>query len=592
MKKHILISAIALLVSFVASYAIPAYPGIMNFKQPDGTTIQVRLHGDEFSHWYTTPSGTVLEFDTNGFLRPAANGQSVVNRARQQSINSPKRMTVAPPSNTVTTGTVHIPVIIVQFSDVAFTVTGGDPGTAFSNMLNQAGYSVNGATGSVADFYHDNSNDAYQPIFDVFGPVTLTETQAFYGGTNPSSGSDDKAAEALFQAAVQLDTTTTIDFSQYDADGDGLIDMVLMYYAGENQAEGGGAYTIWPHQWDMYSAWYYGHDVDPNYNFDGKKLRKYFCTSEINYAGTMAGIGTTCHEFAHSLGLPDVYDINYESNGYSGGTYDYDTMCSGSYNNGGNTPPFFNAFELELLGWAVTIDALPASGDASLPAFSKGLKKAYRSESSTADEYFLYECRATTWDSYVNEAGLVVYHIDKSTRNVHGNTAAYWWNEWDLNVFGDHPCGYIIPAGAQNYDTGPGVSSGLYYTGYDFAFGVGGYTSYTPVDWAGETMAYTLGSIAFDGSTATFNMGSGFPGTRRMSYIYDPNAGVYSAGDPFELTLVPSTVDVPTSTAWYYDGVLVDTPTVTLTAGEHVIEARLTLTSGATQTVELELDVN
>ena len=592
MKKHILISAIALLVSFVASYAIPAYPGIMNFKQPDGTTIQVRLHGDEFSHWYTTPSGTVLEFDTNGFLRPAANGQSVVNRARQQSINSPKRMTVAPPSNTVTTGTVHIPVIIVQFSDVAFTVTGGDPGTAFSNMLNQAGYSVNGATGSVADFYHDNSNDAYQPIFDVFGPVTLTETQAFYGGTNPSSGSDDKAAEALFQAAVQLDTTTTIDFSQYDADGDGLIDMVLMYYAGENQAEGGGAYTIWPHQWDMYSAWYYGHDVDPNYNFDGKKLRKYFCTSEINYAGTMAGIGTTCHEFAHSLGLPDVYDINYESNGYSGGTYDYDTMCSGSYNNGGNTPPFFNAFELELLGWAVTIDALPASGDASLPAFSKGLKKAYRSESSTADEYFLYECRASSWDTYVDEAGLVVYHIDKSTRNVHGNTAAYWWNEWDLNVFGDHPCGYIIPAGAQNYDTGPGVSSGLYYTGYDFAFGVGGYTSYTPVDWAGETMAYTLGSIAFDGSTATFNMGSGFPGTRRMSYIYDPNAGVYSAGDPFELTLVPSTVDVPTSTAWYYDGVLVDTPTVTLTAGEHVIEARLTLTSGATQTVELELDVN
>ncbi|MBR4808669.1 MAG: M6 family metalloprotease domain-containing protein [Bacteroidales bacterium] len=592
MKKHILISAIALLVSFVASYAIPAYPGIMNFKQPDGTTIQVRLHGDEFSSWYTTPSGTVLEFDSNGFLKPAVNGQAVVNRARQQSINSPKRMTVAPPSNTITTGTVHIPVIIVQFSDVAFTVTGGDPGTAFSNMLNQAGYSVNGATGSVADFYHDNSNDAYQPIFDVFGPVTLTETQAFYGGTNPSSGSDDKAAEALFQAAVQLDTTTTIDFSQYDADGDGLIDMVLMYYAGENQAEGGGAYTIWPHQWDMYSAWYYGHDVDPNYNFDGKKLRKYFCTSEINYAGTMAGIGTTCHEFAHSLGLPDVYDINYESNGYSGGTYDYDTMCSGSYNNEGMTPPFFNAFELELLGWDVTLEALPASGDASLPAFSKGLKKAYRSESSTADEYFLYECRASSWDTYVDEAGLVVYHIDKSTRDVHGKTAAYWWSDWTLNVFGDHPCGYIIPAGAQNYTTGPGVSSGLYYTGYDFAFGVGGYTSYTPVDWAGETMAYTLGSIAFDGSTATFNMGSGFPGTRRMSYIYDPNAGVYSAGDPFELTLVPSTVDVPTSTAWYYDGVLVDTPTVTLTAGEHVIEARLTLTSGATQTVELELDVN
>ena len=588
MKKHILISAIALLVSFVASYAIPAYPGIMNFKQPDGTTIQVRLHGDEFSHWYTTPSGTVLEFDANGFLRPAANGQAVVNRARQQSINSPKRMSVTPPNKTVTTGTVHIPVIIVEFSDVPFEVA--SPNAAFSSMLNEPGYSVNGATGSVADFYHDNSNDTYNPIFDVFGPVTLSHNQAYYGGT-ASNGSDDKAAGALFEAAVQLDTTG-VDFSQYDADNDGVVDMVLMYFAGRNQAEGGGASTIWPHQWDLFSASFSDSSIDPSYSFDGKLMRKYFCTSEINYWGKLAGIGTTCHEFAHSLGLPDVYDINYESNGYSGGTYEYDTMCSGSYNNYGRTPPFFNAFELELLGWPVTIEALPASGDASLPAFSNGLKKAYRSESSTTDEYFLYECRATSWDSYVNEAGLVVYHIDKSTRDVHGNTAAYWWNEWDLNVFGDHPCGYIIPAGAQNYDTGPGVSSGLYYTGDDFAFGVGGYDSYTPVDWAGETMAYTLGSIAYSAGNVTFNMGSGFPGTRRMSYIYDPNNGAYSAGDVFELTLVPSTEDAPTATSWYFDGAAVGTPTVTLTAGAHVIEARLTLTSGATQTVELELDVN
>ncbi len=592
MKKHILISAIALLVSFVASYAIPAYPGIMNFKQPDGTTIQVRLHGDEFSSWYTTPSGTVLEFDSNGFLKPAVNGQAVVNRARQQSINSPKRRSITPPNKTTTIGTVRIPVIIVQFSDVAFTVTGGDPGTAFSNMLNQAGYSYNGAVGSVADFYHDNSNDAFNPIFDVYGPVTLSKTQAYYGSPYEGDGpNDDKAAEALYEAALWLDANTDINFGQYDGDGDGEIDMTLMYFAGTNQAEGGGTDKIWPHQWYVSSAYYYAHQldssfdaIDPNHSFDGKRLNRYFCTSEINYLGTLAGIGTTCHEFAHSLGLPDLYDTNYETYGQSGATYEYDTMCSGSYNDRGRRPPFFNAFELEILGWDVTIEALPASGDASLPAFSKGLKKAYRSESSTEGEYFLYECRATTWDTDVNEPGLIVYHIDKSTRDVHGYTAAYWWNAWSINIYGDHPCGYIIPAGDQ---------SSLNYGGDDFAFGVGSYTSYTPVDWEGVTMAYTLGSIAFDGSTATFDMGSGIPGTRRMSYIYDPNAGVYSAGDVFDLVLYPSTVDAPTATEWYYDGASVGGSTsVTLTAGSHVIEARLTLTSGATQTVELELDVN
>lgn len=593
MKKHILISAIALLFSFVAAYAIPAYPGIIDFRQPDGTTIQVRLHGDEFSHWYTTPGGTVLEFDSNGFLRPASNGASVVRKAKAQWQTSPRRRNVAPPSKTKTTGTVHIPVILVEFSDVSFGVA--SPNDAFSNMLNQPGYSANGGTGSVADFYHDNSNDAFDPVFDVYGPVPLSKSQAYYGGTDPK-GNDDKAAEALFEAAVYLDTTTTIDFSQYDADHDGNIDMVLMYYAGYNQAEGGGASTIWPHQWDVYVASFYGQNVDRSYYFDGKRLRKYFCTSEYRgWSGKkMAGIGTTCHEFAHSLGLPDVYDIDYEDNGECGATYWYDTMCSGSYNNNGRTPPFFNTFELEMLGWAVTIDPLPVSGNASLPAFSKGLKKAYRSPSSTDGEFFLYECRSGSWDSYVSQDGLIVYHLDQSTRKVHGNTAAGLWNSWDLNIYGDHPCCYIIPAGAQNYTVGPGASSGLYYTGDDFAFGVGvgGYDSYTPVDWAGETMAYTLGSIAYSAGNVTFNMGSGFPGTRRMSYINDPNAGVYSAGDVFVLELIPSTVDAPTATTWYVDGAAVGTPSVTLTAGSHVIEARLKLKSGATQRVELELDVN
>lgn len=588
MKKHILISAIAFLVSFVAANAIPAYPGIIDFRQPDGSTIQVRLHGDEFSHWYTTPDGTVLEFDSNGFLKPAPNGDSVVRRARIQSIKSPRRSSIIPPNKTITTGTVHIPVILVEFSDVYFGVA--SPNAAFSSMLNEPGYSANGGTGSVADFYHDNSNDTYDPVFDVYGPVRLTETQAYYGGTDPN-GNDDLAAEALFQAAVQLDTTTTVDFSQYDADGDGLIDMVLMYYAGYNQAEGGGAYTIWPHQWDIQSAAYFGANVDASHDFDGKRLYKYFCTSEfMNSDGeVMAGIGTTCHEFAHSLGLPDVYDIDYNTNGRCGATYSYDTMCSGSYNNNGRTPPFFNAFELEMLGWPVTINDLPAFGPVSLPAFSKGQKKAYRSASSTDDEFFLYECRASSWDNYVDQAGLIVYHLDQSTRDVHGNTAAYLWDDWSLNIYGDHPCCYIIPAGAQNYTSGAGDESGLYYTGYSFAFGVSSYDSFTPVDWEGITMAYLLASITFSGSAATFNMAGG---TRRMSYIYDPNNGVYSAGDVLDLLLVPSTVDAPTATTWYYDGEAFGGSSITLTAGSHVIEARLTLASGATQAVELELDVN
>ena len=590
MKKHIIISAIACFLLGLAAYAIPAYPGIIDFRQPDGSTIQVRLNGDEYAHWYTTPEGTVLEFDANGFLKPASDGASVVGKARARAMSNPRRRSASPPSRTVTSGTVHIPVILVEFSDVPFGVS--EPVTAFSNMLNQPGYSVNGGTGSVADFYHDNSNDTYNPIFDVYGPVPLSNNQAYYGGTD-SGGDDDKAAEALYEAALWLDANTDIDFSQFDADSDGYVDMVLMYYAGYNQAEGGGAYTIWPHQWDMYSAQLDGQAVDATHDFDGKRLYKYFCTSEYKSwtGGVMAGIGTTCHEFAHSLGLPDVYDIDYSTNGRAGATYYYDTMCSGSYNNGGKTPPFFSSFELEMLGWPVTIEDLPASGSLTLPAFSKGLKKAYRSASSTDGEFFLYECRSGSWDNYITQDGLIVYHLDRSANDVYGYTAAQLWSYWALNVFGDHPCCYIIPAEAQNYTSGWGLTSGLYYGGSNFAFGVGSYDTYTPVDWAGVTMAYTLSSISFSASAVTFSVG-GVVTPSRMSYINDPNAGVYSAGDEFVLELVPSTVDAPTATTWYYDGAPAGGSSVTLTAGSHVIEARLTLTSGATQVVELELDVD
>ena len=53
MRKHILFALLALLAGFQLLNAIPAYPGKIEYVQPDGTKIVLRQHGDEFAHWTT-----------------------------------------------------------------------------------------------------------------------------------------------------------------------------------------------------------------------------------------------------------------------------------------------------------------------------------------------------------------------------------------------------------------------------------------------------------------------------------------------------------------------------------------------------------
>ena len=49
MRKSILLALTALLCGFQVMTAIPAYPGKIEYVQPDGTKIVLRQHGDEFA---------------------------------------------------------------------------------------------------------------------------------------------------------------------------------------------------------------------------------------------------------------------------------------------------------------------------------------------------------------------------------------------------------------------------------------------------------------------------------------------------------------------------------------------------------------
>lgn len=500
MKKLLILLAAAFFCLEMG--AVPAMPGSFLYKQPDGSVIRLERHGDEFFSW-TTLAGTsqVVILGADGFWKKSSLSESAMaagarERARANEIrrlNAPRTHS----DNVMTHGERHIPVLLVAFQDVPFTLE--DPLSHFANLLNQQGYSENGATGSVQDYYFENSDGQFKPIFDVYGPVTLPHDMIYYGeAVRDDEGTiiqnDIRPSEALRDGCNLLDDV--IDFSKYDYDGDGKVDMTLFYYAGHNQAEGGSENAIWPHQ----------HYLSGNNRYDGKTVSRYFCTSELRGSNgdTPCPIGTTCHEFAHSLGVPDFYDTDYEKHGECMGLGIFSLMSNGSYNNNGNTPPYFNTEERITLHWMTREDVLPLlAGPESLVSVKNSV--AYYSETSTEGEYFLYECRdGSGWDASLPR-GLVVYHVDKSKEHIVGGISAYTqWDQWGwyntINAYGDHPCFYVVPSANQENLNYKGEPESMVFPGS------GNIHSFIPYDWSGDNVTgLRISDILFADGVVSFN---------------------------------------------------------------------------------------
>ena len=608
--KKILFTLLAALC-FVTAQAVPAFRGLIRHTQPDGSTIMLRLHGDEFHHWVTDASGQILEKDADGYYRPASaaklSARREAARIRRASMSANRRHGLA--KSGAVSGQKHFLVILVQFRDVRF----ASENTAqqdFYNLLNQQNYSVNGGTGSARDFYFQNSGGVFEPIFDVYGPVTLDNNRAYYGG-NDNSGNDLRPEVAVQQGCQKVNSQFDIDFSQFDNDGDGEVDLVFMYYAGKGEADSDVEDSIWPHQWELTSG-------GINLTLDGKKIDKYACTNEIvgygTYEGQMCGIGTACHEFGHAMGLPDFYDTDYDNyNGLSAGMFSFSTMDNGSYNNDGRTPPFFTLEERIMLGWADEncFREFSSTGNYTIETVDNNV--AYRTRTDQEGEYFVYECRGSNgWDAGLPAHGLIVTHVDKSSRKVTiyngstkitNQTAGDLWSNWSLynaiNENGSHPCCYVVPSPDQEnlmygYTYYSEYQTYYYNSNYDVRIpfpGSKNITSYTAKSWNGIDSDVQLSNISYANNQVTLY--ATVPSTTlNYNVIANPGNGVYTAGSSFELSLVNSEAQPVSSVEWFFDDEPVSGSSVTLPAGTHVVEAHLTLTSGAVKIVDLTLTVN
>jgi M6 family metalloprotease-like protein len=502
MKKNIILIFV-LLFSSLSLLAGPAYPGKITYTQPDGSKINLYLHGDEWGHWATDDAGNILEQDADGYWRISSRltrttlGAFQEAAAQKRAAAAQVRAEYAQKASSANFGSPRIPVILVGFSDKAFTKTTAQ----FNSFFNTSGYSENNAIGSVWDYFNENSFGQFTPQFEVLGPVTLDNNMAYYGG-NKSNGDDQRPEMALVEAAQKLDAT--VNFSRYDNDGDGTVEFVIFYYAGYDEAQGASSSAIWSHAWYISSG---GHASNDDRKFDGVYLNRYFCTAELkgSSGSTMCSIGTTCHEFAHTLGLPDFYDADYSTNESAASMYSLSLMASGSYNVNSTTPPYFNSEELTEIGWLSAIPELSAAGNYTLPAVNyPGATQysAYKTKTSVNNEYFVYECRrGQRWDAGI-PTGMLVYHVDKSTNRVSGNiTAASTWSSNSVNNYGAHPCCYVVPAAKPSQTT--------VYSGSAYMFGSGSYKTYQPMAWDGNTTGFSFTNITYANNVVTFTLSNG-----------------------------------------------------------------------------------
>lgn len=453
-------SILAGLTLFSAStvFGINATHNSINYTQSNGETIQVRLYGDEYNHYYTDLNGNVLVVDKNGDLITATEQQAKA--ARQRKTVAPRLLTAAYPKS----GAPKSLIILVQFPDKQFSF-GAE---YFHNMLNQPGYSQLGATGSAKDYFIENSCGKFSPEFDVYGPITTQNNISYYGEND-----DALAFEMVIEACNQLDPQ--IDFSQYDTDGDGWVDNIYIFYAGYGQADGGSANTIWPHSSSLTLK-------GQTLRLDGKMIGQYGCSNELvgGTGRTLTGIGTFCHEFMHILGFPDLYSTATNSD-ESFTPNEWSIMDHGSYNNNGRTPPYLTAYERAFMGWMAPTRI---SGDAALriPEVSENI--AYRINTTSANEYYLLENRQKSgWDAYLPGHGMLVWHID------------YNKSAWDANTVNNNPNHqYVDIVEADNTQT-ESSRSGDTFPGTAGITTLGDNTTPSLLSWANDPTGITLTNI-------------------------------------------------------------------------------------------------
>ncbi len=453
--------SLALLLATCMVWGIPANMQPFTVTNSDGTTLTITLFGDECCHFYATLDGTPVMEEANGDWRLAPELTDSISKVwsenstrfnlhrQQRAAENKTRRAFGCPSSYV--GKKKGIVILVEFPQLRMKTT--NTRNEFDKLFNQVGYNQNNNTGSVHDYFYDQSYGQFDLTFDVFGPIQVSKEYSYYG-ENDSNGSDRYVGELASEACRLADELYSINWADYDWDGDKEVDQVHIIYAGHGEHVGAGSSTIWPHEASLTVLRKFN-DGEGAIRLNGYTIDTYAMSCELRgkSSNIMDGIGTACHEFSHCLGLPDFYDTEY-----NGGVHMqcWDIMASGSGNGVtgcSESPAGFTAYERWFAGWLDLIELNEPTTITDMPCLHDEPVAYIIYNDGNRNEFFILENRQSKgWYQYLKyytgAHGLLVTHVD------------YQQNAWTLNRVNtnkNHQRMSIIPAGKE-YGTSTGTT--------------------------------------------------------------------------------------------------------------------------------------
>ena len=294
--------------------------------------------------------------------------------------------------NSPTTGDVKALVFLVDFADYrnsSFTQQ------QVSDVLNNAEAGKdNYPFDSVSAYYDRSSFGKLNLSFDVYGWYNFSHNRSYYF--------DELSYNDTLQEILDA-YDEEIDYSQYDANNDGYIDLIYLMYTGPDEGFG----SAW---------WSYVIQAPTHIKNDGESALKY---AVINLQQHL-NVQTIAHETGHLFGLEDYYNthIGFPTDAVeSGGLGYYDLMDS---NTGDH-----NIFSKLLLGWAepvfvtsnTDIDVSAVSGNGAKAIIVTPENKGILSEYYIVEYYKQEKNNIYSPRPYKNEeknGAVRIYHVDAS----------------------------------------------------------------------------------------------------------------------------------------------------------------------------------
>lgn len=458
--KKILLSIAFALMGIASGFATKAHTELTTITQSDGSQLTIRLHGDEHFSWYSTADDVLIvqvgsnyyvaQVEEDGTLKATpqlAHNADERGTVEEQVINNQNKekflnlLNVEPQALAKTIGTVtpaYFPhtgspkalVILVEFQDVKFKTS--DPVATFTHYLKGAegeaapeannAYVTKGMVnyGSVSQYFNDMSQKQFKPQFDIVGPVTVSKNSAYYGG-NIGKATDVNFAEMIAEACKGV--SDKVNFADYDQNNDGYVDLVYVIYAGYSESiNGNSSDCLWPKSGINK---FYEPGTSNLLKLNGKKICRYGINNELNATPTVVnnkfngtpllnGIGLFCHEFSHTMGLPDLYPTVEASRVDNQNPEYWDLMDGGEYTYSGYFPTPYSPWEMDVMGWTAPIELGDEAKQVNLDSYANS-RKAYKINGEN-DEYLLIQNIQTEgWWRGITKAfktGMLVWRID------------------------------------------------------------------------------------------------------------------------------------------------------------------------------------